>query len=50
MYIGWFRPDLLGVQKYPRRLLIPGTIVTLLTWYMGSVSIGPIFAFLGVTG
>lgn len=50
MYIGWFRPDLLGVQKYPRWLLIPGTIVTLLTWYMGSVSIGPIFAFLGVTG
>lgn len=50
MYIGWFRPDLLGVQKYPKWLLIPGTIVTLLTWYMGSVSIGPIFAFLGVTG
>lgn len=50
MYIGWFRPDLLGVKRYPRWLLIPGTVVTLLTWYMGSVSIGPIFAFLGITG
>ena len=48
MYIGWFRRDLLGTRKYPLTLLIAGTLVTLLTWYMGIVSVGPIFAFLGV--
>jgi hypothetical protein len=48
MYIGWFRRDLLGTRKYPLVLLIAGTLVTLLTWYMGIVSVGPIFAFLGV--
>lgn len=47
MYIGWFRRDLLGTKKYPLVLLIAGTLVTLLTWYMGIVSVGPIFAFLG---
>ncbi|MFE6736439.1 NRAMP family divalent metal transporter [Microbacterium sp. NPDC057650] len=50
MYIGWFRADLLGVKRYPRWLLIAGTLVTALTWYMGAVSIGPIFAFLGIGG
>lgn len=48
MYIGWFRRDLLGTKKYPLVLLIAGTLVTLLTWYMGVVSVGPIFAFLGI--
>lgn len=48
MYIGWFRRDLLGTKKYPLWLLISGTVVTALTWYMGIVSVGPIFAFLGV--
>lgn len=48
IYIGWFRRDLLGTRKYPLWLLIAGTLVTLLTWYMGIVSIGPIFAFLGI--
>lgn len=48
MYIGWFRRDLLGTKKYPLVLLIAGTLVTILTWYMGIVSVGPIFAFLGV--
>ncbi|MFE6997886.1 NRAMP family divalent metal transporter [Microbacterium sp. NPDC057659] len=48
MYIGWFRADLLSVKRYPRWLLIAGTLVTALTWYMGAVSIGPIFAFLGI--
>jgi len=48
MYIGWFRRDLLGSKKYPLWLLIAGTLVTLLTWYMGIVSVGPIFAFLGI--
>ncbi|WP_404437267.1 divalent metal cation transporter [Microbacterium aerolatum] len=48
MYIGWFRRDLLGTRKYPMWLLIAGTLVTLLTWYMGIVSVGPIFAFLGI--
>ncbi|MBT2484457.1 MULTISPECIES: NRAMP family divalent metal transporter [unclassified Microbacterium] len=50
MYIGWFRRDLLGTAKYPMWLLIAGTLVTALTWYMGAVSIGPIFAFLGIGG
>ncbi|MFD5213808.1 NRAMP family divalent metal transporter [Microbacterium sp. NPDC058345] len=48
MYIGWFRRDLLGAKKYPLWLLIAGTLVTILTWYMGIVSVGPIFAFLGI--
>ncbi|MDF2508067.1 MAG: hypothetical protein K0Q52_1926 [Microbacterium sp.] len=48
MYIGWFRRDLLGSKKYPLWLLVAGTLVTLLTWYMGIVSVGPIFAFLGI--
>lgn len=48
MYIGWFRRDLLGSKKYPLWLLIAGTLVTALTWYMGIVSVGPIFAFLGI--
>jgi Mn2+/Fe2+ NRAMP family transporter len=48
MYIGWFRRDLLGSRKYPMWLLVAGTLVTALTWYMGVVSIGPIFAFLGI--
>ena len=50
MYIGWFRRDLLGTRKYPLWLLILGTVVTLLTWYMGAVSVGPIFAFIGIGG
>ena len=49
MYIGWFRQrDVLGGYRYPRWLLIVGTLATLLSLYMGIMSIGPIFAFLGV--
>lgn len=48
MYIGWFRRDLLGSRSYPMWLLVAGTLVTALTWYMGIVSVGPIFAFLGI--
>lgn len=47
MYIGWFRRDLLGAKKYPIWLLVAGTLATALTWYMGAVSIVPIFALLG---
>lgn len=47
MYIGWFRKDLLHGYKYPKWLLIAGTLICALTWYMGIVSVGPIFAFLG---
>ena len=50
MFIGWFRTSLLGESKYPKWLLIIGTLVTLLTWYMGIVSVGPIFAFIGIGG
>lgn len=49
MYIGWFRQrDVLGGYRYPKWLLIVGTIATLLSFWMGANSIGPIFAFLGV--
>jgi Mn2+/Fe2+ NRAMP family transporter len=49
MYIGWFRQrDVLGGYRYPRWLLVVGTLATLLSLYMAAVSIGPIFALLGV--
>lgn len=49
MYIGWFRQkDLLKGYKYPVWLLIFGTAATLLTWYMGFVSFGPIFEMVGL--
>lgn len=48
MYIGWFRRDLLGTKTYPLWLLIAGTVVTALTWYMGFSSVGQIFAFLQI--
>lgn len=47
MYIGWFRQrDVLGGYRYPVWLLVIGTLATALTWYMGAMSVGPIFAFL----
>ena len=46
MIIGWTRSDLLGSRPYPRWLLVLGTAVCLLTWYMGFVSFGPIFQLL----
>lgn len=48
IYIGWFRRELLGGVAYPRWLLIAGTAATLLSYYMGALSIGPIFSL--VTG
>jgi Mn2+/Fe2+ NRAMP family transporter len=49
MYIGWFRQrDVLRGYRYPVWLLALGTIATLLSWYMGIVSIRPIFAFIGI--
>ncbi|SJM58442.1 NRAMP family divalent metal transporter [Agrococcus casei] len=49
MYIGWFRSkDVLGGYRYPKWLLVIGTLATLLSFYMGAVSVGPIFAFLGI--
>lgn len=48
IYIGWFRRDLLGGVGYPRWLLIAGTAATALSYYMGAMSIGPIFSL--VTG
>lgn len=47
MYIGWFRRDLLGGHKISRWLLWLGTLMTILTWYMGAVSFSKIFEFLG---
>lgn len=46
MYIGWFRRDLLHGYRVPKWLLISGTVVTVLTWYMGVMSFSGIFAFL----
>lgn len=43
MYIGWFRSDVLKGYRYPKWLLIVGTLATVLTVYMAIVSIGPIF-------
>lgn len=49
MYIGWFRQrDVLRGYRYPVWLLVLGTVATLLSWYMGIVSVGPIFAFIGI--
>ncbi|WP_284233659.1 hypothetical protein [Arenivirga flava] len=44
MFIGWFRKDLLGTYRYPKWLLIIGTLATLLSFYMGALSIRPIFS------
>ena len=46
MIIGWRRTDLLGGVSYPKWLLVLGTAVCALTWYMGVVSVGPIFRLL----
>ena len=48
MYIGWARPDLLGGKPYSRPLLALGTLVCLLTWYMGYKSFGGIFKLIGI--
>ncbi|EGD41218.1 NRAMP family divalent metal transporter [Nocardioides sp. WG-D5] len=49
MYVGWFRQrDVLHGYRYPVWLLALGTLATLLSWYMGIVSVGPIFAFIGI--
>lgn len=46
MYIGWFRGDLMNGYRYPRWLLIVGTLATFLTWYMAVNAVGPIFSML----
>nr|WP_244964017.1 NRAMP family divalent metal transporter [Pseudoclavibacter helvolus] len=46
MYIGWFRPSKLGGAKYPKWLLIIGTLATIITWYMAVNAVGPIFELL----
>lgn len=46
MYIGWFRGALLGSVRYPRWLLVVGTLATVLTWYMAVNAVGPIFDLL----
>ncbi|WP_199257789.1 NRAMP family divalent metal transporter [Paracoccus binzhouensis] len=45
-YVGLARADLMGGHVYSRPLLIASAAVCALTWYMGFMSIGPIFAFL----
>lgn len=46
MFVGWFRSDLLNGHRYPRWLLVVGTLTCALTWYMGVVSVVPIFELL----
>ncbi|OHV08750.1 NRAMP family divalent metal transporter [Kushneria phosphatilytica] len=46
LWVAWRRQDLMAGYRYPRWLLVAGAIVSLMTWYMGFESIGPIFAFL----
>ena len=46
MYIGWFRPSKLGGAKYPKWLLVVGTLATVVTWYMAVNAVGPIFDLL----
>ncbi len=48
MLVGWTRGDLMGGYRYPRWLLVLGTLTCLLTWWMGYKSFGAIFAFLGI--
>jgi Mn2+/Fe2+ NRAMP family transporter len=48
MYVGWFRGDLMNGYRYPKWLLVVGTLACALTWYMGVTSVVPIFAFLNV--
>jgi Mn2+/Fe2+ NRAMP family transporter len=46
MYIGWFRPRVLGGYRYPKWLLIIGSIAVVVTWYMAVNAVGPIFALI----
>ena len=48
MYVAFFRRDLMGNYDYPTWLAALGALVCALTWYMGAVSIKPIFSFLGM--
>ena len=48
MYIGWFRGSLLGNVRYPRWLLVVGTLAVVVTWYMAVNAVGPIFDLLSV--
>jgi len=45
MYVGFFRKDLIG-HKFPTWLLVLGSLVCVLTWYMGITSATTIFQFL----
>ncbi|MEW1956390.1 NRAMP family divalent metal transporter [Kineococcus sp. NPDC059986] len=47
LYIGWFRQrDVLGGYRYPRWLLVVGTIALVISFSMASQSVGPVFDFL----
>ncbi|OWJ79644.1 MULTISPECIES: NRAMP family divalent metal transporter [Haematobacter] len=47
-YVGFARADLMGGHVYNRVLLTLSAVVCALTWYMGFMSIGTIFSFLGM--
>ncbi|MFG1927183.1 NRAMP family divalent metal transporter [Cryptosporangium sp. NPDC048952] len=46
LYAAWRRRDVLGVDRYPTWLLVLGAVVTVVTWYMGVVSVRTIFDYL----
>ncbi|WP_036771216.1 NRAMP family divalent metal transporter [Photorhabdus australis] len=46
IYVGWCRADLMQGYHYPRWLLWLGAMTCVLTWFMGFMSIEPIFSFL----
>ncbi|AQS41576.1 MAG: Putative membrane protein [Candidatus Tokpelaia hoelldobleri] len=48
LYVGFMRPDMMGGHRYNRPLLYLGTVACLFAWYMGIVSIKPVFAFLSL--
>lgn len=47
IFIGFSRRDLLGGRRIPMWLLVSGTLVCALTWWMAVSSVKPIFALLG---
>lgn len=47
-YVGFARADLMGGHVYNRVLLTLSAVICALTWYMGFMSIGTIFSFLGM--
>ncbi|GAA0235612.1 NRAMP family divalent metal transporter [Cryptosporangium japonicum] len=46
LYAAWRRRDVLGGHRHPAWLLVLGALVSVVTWYMGVVSVRTIFDYL----